>query len=76
MKECDWETSNFFCVDVETTVTCPGDSGGPVVINGELAGLVSHGISCNPTPYYDGLDVYTLLYNYRDWIAKHTGIHC
>ncbi|XP_015126441.1 uncharacterized protein LOC107048006 [Diachasma alloeum] len=45
---------------------CMGDSGGPLALNGQLAGLVSFGLPCaigHP-------DVYTSVYHYRDWISK------
>ncbi|XP_063983180.1 transmembrane protease serine 9-like [Diachasmimorpha longicaudata] len=45
---------------------CMGDSGGPLALNGRLAGLVSFGLPCavgHP-------DVYTSVYHYRTWIRN------
>lgn len=50
---------------------CAGDSGGPMTIDGRLAGIVSWGRGCavagNP-------GVYTEVSKYRDWIAKTSGL--
>lgn len=47
---------------------CPGDRGGPLVINGELAGIVSEKILCDRG--YP--DVYTSILAYRAFIQKCT----
>ena len=46
--------------------SCKGDSGGPVVVNGLLAGLVSWGFLCSAsTPA-----AYTRVSAFNDWIVK------
>nr|AFK64822.1 trypsin-like proteinase [Chilo suppressalis] len=47
--------------------TCHGDSGGPVVINNQLAGLVSWGIPCA----MGFPDVHTRIKPYLNWINKY-----
>ncbi|XP_058808150.1 trypsin-1-like [Phymastichus coffea] len=48
--------------------TCIGDSGGPLTINGRLAGITSWGLGCAEA---DFPGVYTEIAYYRDWIKKH-----
>ncbi|VEN45021.1 unnamed protein product [Callosobruchus maculatus] len=50
---------------------CEGDSGGPIVIGGKLAGVTSWGIGC-AEPKFPG--VYTKVTAYLDWIKEHSGI--
>ncbi|XP_055591229.1 trypsin zeta-like [Uranotaenia lowii] len=50
--------------------TCMGDSGGPMIVNGVLTGLVSWGVPCAMgVP-----DVYTQVASHRSWVLRTTGI--
>ncbi|XP_065084035.1 chymotrypsin-1-like [Ochlerotatus camptorhynchus] len=50
--------------------TCMGDSGSPLIVNGNLEGLVSWGVPCAA-----GLpDVYTRVAAHRAWIFRTTGL--
>lgn len=53
-----------------TKDSCHGDSGGGLVVNGRLAGIVSSGKKCG-LPDYPG--VYTEIAYFRDWIREHAG---
>ncbi|KAJ0171008.1 hypothetical protein K1T71_013207 [Dendrolimus kikuchii] len=67
-------TSRMFCAGYLETGgkdTCKGDSGGPVVVNGKLVGLVSFGEGC-AMKYQPG--VYSILPLARDWIRSVTGL--
>lgn len=47
--------------------SCTGDSGGPYVVNNQLAGIVAWGIGCGR----EGVPgVYTNVAFYKDWIYK------
>ncbi|XP_027245559.1 cationic trypsin-3 isoform X2 [Cricetulus griseus] len=61
-------TKNMFCAGfLEEKDTCQYDSGGPVVCNKELQGVVSWGSSCGKK---GKPDVYTRVCNYLDWIQR------
>ncbi|XP_040596396.1 trypsin-like isoform X2 [Mesocricetus auratus] len=62
-------TRNMFCVGFldEEKDTCQYDSGGPVVCNEELQGVVSWGGSCGEK---GKPGVYTRVCNYLDWIQR------
>jgi trypsin len=47
--------------------SCNGDSGGPLIVNGKLVGLVSWAKACSLTDYPT---VYTRVPSYIDWINK------
>ena len=56
--------THFCGVSLEGS-SCVGDSGGPVIIGNQLAGIVSFGSqSCNPNV---GV-AYTRVFDYVDWI--------
>ncbi|OXU29276.1 hypothetical protein TSAR_015151 [Trichomalopsis sarcophagae] len=64
-------TANSFCARGGSEFgACTADSGGPGIINGKLAGIVSAGYECN-TSYYPG--IFTRVDLYRKWIEKETG---
>ncbi|XP_050330367.1 putative trypsin-6 [Bactrocera neohumeralis] len=47
--------------------SCAGDSGGPLICDEQVVGIVSFGIGCG-TPGYPGF--YTNVYRYLDWVKK------
>ncbi|XP_049311324.1 anionic trypsin-2-like isoform X4 [Bactrocera dorsalis] len=47
--------------------SCVGDSGGPLICNGSVAGIVSFGYGCGAP---DEAGFYTNVSSYRDWIRK------
>lgn len=55
----------MFCAGRGKDDACHGDSGGPGVINGTLAGVVSFGIGCGDSRFPG---VYTRVDKYYDWI--------
>lgn len=61
----------MFCAGIGKTDACLGDSGGPGVIDGKLAGVVSSGMECG-SRIFPG--VYTRIDKYYNWISNYTGI--
>ncbi|XP_032671252.1 chymotrypsin-1-like [Odontomachus brunneus] len=61
-------TSKQLCTNEVGQGVCMGDSGGPLIHNRELVGIVSWGIPCA----VGQPDVYTNVYHYTPWIEKHT----
>ncbi len=60
---------NVFCAQDDLQKTCRGDSGGPVIHNGQLVGIVSWGKKQCTADGKPG--VYTRVQNYSDWIRQH-----
>lgn len=46
---------------------CAGDSGGPFICHGKLAGIVSAGIKCGEM---NKPGIYTDVYYYKPWISS------
>ncbi|XP_054157876.1 chymotrypsin-2-like [Oppia nitens] len=64
-------SSNNLCATNGRTGTCSGDSGGPVMANGWLIGVVSAG----PRPCGNGNpDIYMNVAAYRQWIFNVAGV--
>ncbi|XP_050409420.1 chymotrypsin-like serine proteinase [Patella vulgata] len=59
--------SGHICVHEPNKSACNGDSGGPMVCNGYLAGVTSWGASGCPGTYPS---VYTRVSEYLSWIAS------
>ena len=67
------ESSTVFCANSRFSNVCLGDSGGPAVIDKQLAGtpaFVEDG--CNNKT--DGA-AYTHIYKYRQWIRDNSGLY-
>lgn len=63
-------TSNMLCAgQKEPGDPCSGDSGGGLVCNDKLAGIVSFGIGCGRS---DIPNVYTNVFRFLDWIETNT----
>lgn len=60
---------DVFCAQDDLQKTCRGDSGGPVIHNGQLVGIVSWGKKQCTADGKPG--VYTRVQNYSDWIRQH-----
>lgn len=57
------------------TGTAPGDSGGPLLYNGILVGIVSYSVVKEfPEEEGEEVDGFTRVDRYLDWIASYTGI--
>ncbi|XP_073968006.1 trypsin alpha-3-like [Bombus fervidus] len=58
------------CAYDNTTVKghCDGDSGGPLMVNGKLHGIVSWSMNCANVVYPS---VYTRVSSYLNWINEH-----
>ncbi|GFG37824.1 hypothetical protein Cfor_11639 [Coptotermes formosanus] len=66
-------TANTICASANGggTGACQGNSGSPLAVGGELAGLVSWGIGCAGFNY---LDVFSNIARVRSFIISNTGI--
>ena len=64
-------TENQFCAGQDGIDACLGDSGNPLVVGGELAGLVIWGIGCD-VPGHPG--VYTNIATLKYFVTELTGI--
>jgi len=78
--ECDYAfaawggiTENMFCAGVPGGGhgACFYDSGGPLVVDGQLAGIVSWGAGCGDARYPT---VYSNVANFRSFITEETGV--
>ena len=73
MRKCpvNGSTENQLCAASKYAHICFGDSGGPAVIGGKLAGITSFVI---PSCEANGGSGFTVIYNYRDWIKEKSGL--
>ncbi|XP_060529167.1 trypsin 3A1-like [Cylas formicarius] len=60
----------ILCLSLNGTGACYGDSGGPAVINGKLAGIVSGGICAS----YISPGFFTKVSAFREWIKEHADV--
>ncbi|OXU23708.1 hypothetical protein TSAR_006708 [Trichomalopsis sarcophagae] len=76
MASLTYVTDDVFCAgnDMTNANACIGDSGGPVVIDGKLAGIVSQGYPCNAL-FSGAPGFHTRVHKHYDWIIKHTGLN-
>lgn len=63
-------TNNMLCAGyfVSTRDSCDGDSGGPLMVDNTIIGIVSWGYDC-AADNYPG--IYTKVQNYATWISKY-----
>ncbi|XP_041984086.1 uncharacterized protein LOC121736769 [Aricia agestis] len=61
-------TPRMVCAESKNGSACFGDSGGPVVANNRLVGIVSWGFHCEP------LLVFTNLVMLKGWVSEITGL--
>ncbi|XP_058805922.1 trypsin-like [Phymastichus coffea] len=64
-------TDNVLCAGTDAASTCNGDSGGPAVMHGRLAGIVSSGFLCSTI---DIPATFTNINKYINWILKYVKI--
>lgn len=70
--------NEYLCSKPDIHMVCPGDSGGPMICNGFLYGIASHGYNFkeeNKDIDCGSPDIQTrhlFLYTYRKWIADIT----
>lgn len=65
--------TEFLCSKPDIRMVCPGDSGGPLICNGSLYGIASHGYNFKAKgDFMCGSDHmqtrHLFVYNYRKWI--------
>ncbi|CAG2182710.1 unnamed protein product, partial [Oppiella nova] len=63
-------TSQFICGENNAASGCYGDSGGPFVIGGKLAGIVSWGTPNCPADTTKGPTAYSDVANQRTWLLS------
>lgn len=69
-----WILTNNICAGVPDGYQgqCNGDSGGPLIVNGVVVGIVSWSIKPCTVPPYPG--VFTAVSPYIDWIEERSGV--
>lgn len=72
VSNCFMRSTNQICTKVVGAISAgPGDSGGPLIYNDVLVGIVSFGRYVTEDLRYDG---FTRIAPYLDWIASHTAV--
>lgn len=69
-KEQDFNNNGWFCVRSNSSHQCPGDSGGPVICNGFVWGVLSGGDKICTRGYYDVLQISTRIDNLLEMFHK------
>jgi len=64
------DLSSKICIHYDTSGTCNGDSGGPLMYNGELVGVTSFGSSAGCTS--GAPDCFTSVAYFNDWITENS----